>query len=54
MEDVVSRGNMMTAYERVVRNKGASGVDGMQVGELKPYLTLEWPRTKEELLNMSC
>lgn len=51
MEDVVSRGNMMAAYERVVRNKGAPGVDGMQVGDLKPYLTREWPRIKEELLN---
>ncbi|MDW7645146.1 MAG: group II intron reverse transcriptase/maturase, partial [Desulfuromonadales bacterium] len=50
MEDVVSRSNMMTAYGRVVSNKGAPGIDGMQVGELKAYLVKEWPRIKEELL----
>lgn len=50
MEEVVSRGNMMAAYERAVRNKGAPGVDEMPVGELKGYLTQEWPRIKEELL----
>ncbi|MGE4579931.1 MAG: group II intron reverse transcriptase/maturase [Desulfuromonadales bacterium] len=51
MEEVVSRGNMMAAYERVLRNKGAPGIDGMQVGELKAYLVQEWPRIKEELLD---
>jgi hypothetical protein len=51
MEDVVSRSNMMAAYDRVVRNKGAPGVDGMQVADLKAYLHQEWPCIKEELLN---
>jgi group II intron reverse transcriptase/maturase len=50
MEDVVSRGNMMAAYDRVVSNKGAPGTDGMLVAELKDYLKKEWPRIKEELL----
>ena len=31
MEAVVERGNMTAAYRRVVRNKGAPGVDGMTV-----------------------
>ncbi len=51
MEEVVSRGNMMAAYQRVVRNKGAAGIDGMSVHDLKGYLVEEWPRIKEELLN---
>lgn len=51
MEEVVSRSNMMAAYERVLRNKGAPGIDRMQVGELKACLVREWPRIKEELLN---
>ncbi len=51
MEEVVSRGNMMAAYERVVSNKGAPGIDGMPVRDLKDYLKKEWPRIKEELLN---
>jgi RNA-directed DNA polymerase len=51
MEDVVSRDNMMAAYNRVVSNKGAPGIDRMTVDELKGYLTEHWPRIKEELLN---
>ena len=29
MEAIVSRSNMMEAYDRVVSNKGAAGIDGM-------------------------
>ena len=50
MEKVVSRGNMMAAYSRVVSNKGAPGVDAMPVTALKGYLQQEWPRIREELL----
>jgi len=50
MEVVVERGNMSAAYKRVVGNKGAPGVDGMNVDELKPYLAREWERIKSELL----
>ncbi len=50
MEKIVSRGNMMAAYSRVVANKGAPGVDDMPVSALKGYLQKEWPRIKEELL----
>ena len=50
MEKIVSRGNMMAAYSRVKRNKGAPGVDGMPVTALKGYLQEEWLRIREELL----
>jgi len=50
MEEIVSRGNMMAAYSRVVTNKGAPGVDEMPVTALKGCLQQEWPRIKEELL----
>jgi RNA-directed DNA polymerase len=50
MEEIVSRENMMMAYRRVVANKGAAGIDQMSVEQLKPYLTENWPRIKEELL----
>jgi RNA-directed DNA polymerase len=50
MEKIVSRGNMMAAYTRVMRNKGAPGVDDMPVTALKGYLQEEWPRSREELL----
>jgi len=51
MEEIVSRGNMQKAYNRVVSNKGAAGVDRMTTGQLKGYLQTDWPRIKEELLN---
>jgi len=50
MEAVVERRNMQTALQRVMSNRGAAGVDGMTVEELKPYLREEWKRIKEELL----
>ena len=50
MEAVVERGNMVTALQRVMSNRGAAGVDRMTVEELKPYLREEWKRIKEELL----
>ena len=50
MEAVVERENMTKAYERVVKNKGAAGVDDVTVAELKSYLQTHWLRIKEELL----
>ena len=50
MEEIVSRANMQKAYNRVVSNKGAAGVDTMSTGQLKGYLQTDWPRIKEELL----
>ena len=50
MEQVVERGNMWRAYERVLRNKGAPGADGMTVGDLKAWLQTHWPSVKAALL----
>ena len=50
MEAVVARENMFRAYEQVVSNKGAAGIDGMTVEQLKPYLQEHWAKIKEELL----
>jgi RNA-directed DNA polymerase len=50
MEAVVERENMRRAYARVVSNRGAAGVDGMTVEELKAHLLEHWPRIKGELL----
>ncbi len=51
MELIVSRENMMTAYHRVMANKGAAGIDGMTVEQLQPHLKAHWPRIREELLD---
>ncbi len=38
LEEIVSRENLNRAYKRVKRNKGAGGVDGIEVDELLQYL----------------
>ena len=50
MEAVVERGNLMLAYQRVVANKGAAGVDQLAVYELKAHLKRHWPTIRTRLL----
>ncbi len=50
MEAVCERGNLRLAYERVIRNKGAAGVDGIGVSEFKAHLKHHWPTIKAKLL----
>ncbi len=50
MERVVERSNMRLAYQRVVENKGAPGIDQMAVAELKDWLVVHWPSVKRALL----
>ncbi len=38
LEQILDRDNLNRAYKQVMRNKGAGGIDGMQVDELLPYL----------------
>jgi group II intron reverse transcriptase/maturase len=46
LEQILSRENLNRAYRQVRKNKGAGGIDGMQVDELLPYLR----ENREELL----
>jgi len=50
MEQVVCRENMLAAYRRVVRNKGAAGADGMTAGELWGFCQAHWEGVREQLL----
>jgi group II intron reverse transcriptase/maturase len=38
LEQILGLDNMFDAMERVVRNRGSAGIDGMTVEELEPYL----------------
>lgn len=49
-EQALRRENVLRAYERVVRNGGAPGVDGMTVDDLMPFCRQHWARIREELL----
>jgi RNA-directed DNA polymerase len=51
LEEVLRRENLTEAYKRVVRNKGAAGVDGVSVHGLKAYLDEHWARIREDLLS---
>lgn len=48
MEYAVERGNLRTALQNVMRNKGGPGIDGMTVTELPDYLKTEWDVTFSE------
>jgi RNA-directed DNA polymerase len=50
MEAVVERNNLWQAYERVMRNKGAAGVDGLTAADFKAWLQQHWPSVKAALL----
>lgn len=51
MEAVIERSNMEAAYARVMRNKGAAGVDNMPAQALKAHLNERWPRIRDQLLD---
>jgi group II intron reverse transcriptase/maturase len=48
-EKIFSRENLFIALERVQRNGGAPGVDGMKVEELPDHLREHWPNIREKL-----
>jgi len=50
IERLVERKNMRKAYTRVMRNKGAAGIDKMTVEALMPYLKEKWPEIREQLV----
>ena len=49
MEQILSNENLDAAYLQVVRNKGASGVDGMEYTELQKHLSENGEIIKEQL-----
>jgi group II intron reverse transcriptase/maturase len=55
MEDlflkVLGKQNLKNAYRKVVGNKGAGGVDKLEVSDLKPFLTKNWKILKEQVKN---
>jgi len=48
-ERIFSRGNLRAALERVQKNRGAAGVDGMTVDELPAHLRAHWPSIRAKL-----
>ena len=48
-EQVWERQNLVRALQRVESNRGAAGVDGMTVEELRPYIIAHWLEIREAL-----
>ena len=48
-EQVWEREYLFTALKRVEQNRGAPGIDGMTVEELRPYLREHWLEIRDKL-----
>ena len=51
MESILERDNMKRAVRRVIKNKGAPGVDGMTVRKIRKYLRRHWTKIEQALLD---
>ena len=47
LDKILSRENMLEAYNQVKSNKGSAGIDGITIEELGNYLRQNWRLTKE-------
>lgn len=50
LESILTKDNMEAAVKRVKRNKGASGIDGIEVTEIDTYIEKNWVTLKEQIL----
>ena len=50
LTQALERGNMQRAWKRVKANKGAAGVDGLDIAQTGHYLTSAWPAIREQLM----
>lgn len=46
----LTRENLKQAFRRVRRNKGAAGVDGLDIDQTARYLVSAWPEIRQQLL----
>lgn len=49
LDKILSKSNLRIAYERVVSNRGSSGVDGMCVKDLSGHLRSNWPQIEASI-----
>ena len=47
----LARENMQQAWKRVRSNKGAAGIDGLDIDQTTERLRSEWPAIREQLLS---
>ena len=49
LKDIISKGSMHQAYERVVANEGMAGIDGMGFLDFSVEVMAKWPLIKSQL-----
>lgn len=50
LQAALDRSNLQRAFRRVRKNKGAAGVDGLDIDQTAELLKTQWPRIRQELL----
>jgi RNA-directed DNA polymerase len=50
LEAALTRENLQAAWKRVKANKGAAGVDGLDIEQTQCLLQTKWPQIRQELL----
>ena len=49
LERILSRGNMYMALEKVKANKGAGGIDGIEIEDIDQYLRENWVEIRDKI-----
>src|SRR5712691_2538003 len=49
-----TRENLQRAFKKVRANKGAAGVDGLDIDQSARHLATAWPAVREQLLKGTC
>ena len=50
LQAALTRENLQRAFKRVRANKGAAGVDGLDIDQTARHLATEWPVIRQQLL----
>ena len=50
----LTRENLQQAFKRVRANKGAAGVDGLDINQTAHHLVTAWPAIRGQLLSGTC